>query len=1185
MTIVLDPLTFPLDGTHIIEASAGTGKTYTISSLYLRLLLGDDAPVEDLTADRILVVTFTDAATQELRDRIRGRVLDLRQGLLTADVPDVFTKGLLENVAAKGDSIERLNLALHQMDEAAICTIHAFCYRMLREHAFESGALFDYDYRIDDVAYRKRATTDFWRRLVYPLTGEELALVTALWPSPEELWREIAPYLMKSELELRGGGDETLPAQTEHLRHAMERIKWCWRSERVRTSIESSAVRTAKDRPGGAPMLDRMDGWARDDGHLLRVPGEHGGLVSFADLLRHYGTDRLLAPGNMTQRGTRPDCEHFCGLVDVALASFGRLQATVLERAIVEVSQSAVSAKLEDRLLAPDDLLMQMDAALTGRRGGVLAASVRRRFPVAMVDEFQDTDPLQYRIFKRIYDGATGCGFYMIGDPKQAIYGFRGADIFTYIDARESVPENDRFRLTTNWRSSPELIESVNALFEASPDPFLFEEIGFDPAAANEPEKASTFRIDGAPANALNLWFLPGATNTGMLRRGFAGVAANRIAAMLAQGSVTLEDRPLRPGDMAVLVRNYLEATAVRDALAVRGIGTAYLTRESVFRTSEAEDLALVLEAALEPRNESSVRSAVATTLVGWPRETLIDALRDERSWPAHQERFAQYHEVWRERGVLAMIRRFLADYDVPRRMLDDSDYGERRLTDVRHLGELLQERSAELDGMHRLLRWYLAEIGRADVPEEEQRRLETDERLVKVVTLHSAKGLEYELVFLPFVSACEPTTAGLYHERDPDEFGVERYRSVLELVPTQRARAQADRERLAEDLRLLYVGVTRARQGCWLGVTNFRSRGRGAMGRFAASALGHLLLHGAEPANDEVILERLHALAARNDYIGVEIVAEDELPVIYESEEPPAAPAGAREFAGRIDRGYRISSYSSLVVGEEARALEPGMSDEAYSGESAGEFDAEVGDDLPLPLRFPRGARAGVFLHRLLELWCNCQGDAERQREMVNAELRTHGFADVHDVGGLIDWMETIRATALGDTGTSLVSLESARLEMEFSLPLEGFDTARLWRLLDQHGYNGAPLERARLKGLLRGFIDVVFRHDGRFYVIDYKSNFLGTRMSDYGDDSMAQCITRHRYDLQFLIYSVALRRLLKTRLQERYDDELLGGACYLFLRGMDGSGATGVWQHHPSIEAIRAMDALFSGDESESS
>ncbi|MEE9253335.1 MAG: UvrD-helicase domain-containing protein, partial [Pseudomonadales bacterium] len=356
MTIVLDPLTFPLEGTHIIEASAGTGKTYTITSLYLRLLLGDAAPVEDLTADRILAVTFTDAATQELRARIRGRVLDMRQTLLTGEACDDFTKGLVENIAAKEDSLERLNLALQRMDEAAICTIHAFCYRMLREHAFESGALFDYDYSLDDVAYRKRATTDFWRRLVYPLTGEELTLVTALWPSPDGLWREIAPYLMKPELELRGGGDESLPAQTEHLRLAMERIQWCWRSERVRTSIETSGARTGKDRPGGAPMLGRMDAWARDDQHLLRVPDGNGGLVSFVELLRHYATDRLLAPDNITQRGTRPDCEHFCGLVDVALAGFRRLQATVLQRAIIEVSQAAVAAKLEDRLLAPDDL-------------------------------------------------------------------------------------------------------------------------------------------------------------------------------------------------------------------------------------------------------------------------------------------------------------------------------------------------------------------------------------------------------------------------------------------------------------------------------------------------------------------------------------------------------------------------------------------------------------------------------------------------------------------------------------------------------------------------------------------------------------------------------------------------------------------------------------------------------------
>ncbi|MEJ2130426.1 MAG: UvrD-helicase domain-containing protein, partial [Gammaproteobacteria bacterium] len=478
---VLDPLTFPLDGTRIIEASAGTGKTYTISSLYLRLLLGDAAPVEDLTADRILVVTFTDAATQELRERIRERVLDLRRAVLTGEYADDFTEGLLAKVADKPDTLECLQLALQQMDEAAICTIHAFCYRMLREHAFESGSLFDYDYRIDDVSYRRRATTDFWRRLVYPMTGEELALVTSLWPTPEALWRVIAPYLMKPDLELRGAVDEPLSSQAGHLGHAVERVKWCWRSDKVRSSIENSGMRKAKDRPGGPAMLARMDEWVRGE-HLLRIPGESGGLENFDELLAHYSTDRLFARSNLTQRGGPPDCEHFCGLVDVALASFRRFHATILDAAIREVSEAAIAAKLDDRLLAPDDLLMRMDAALGGPRGRTLAASARRRFPIAMVDEFQDTDPLQYRIFQRIYEGAKDCGHYMIGDPKQAIYGFRGADIFTYIDAREAIVERDRFKLVTNHRASPALVDAINGFFQSNPDPFLFEEISFDAA-------------------------------------------------------------------------------------------------------------------------------------------------------------------------------------------------------------------------------------------------------------------------------------------------------------------------------------------------------------------------------------------------------------------------------------------------------------------------------------------------------------------------------------------------------------------------------------------------------------------------------------------------------------------------------------------------------------------------------
>ena len=1171
----LDVLTLPLRGRRLVEASAGTGKTYAIGSLLLRALLGHGLP-EPLPVDRLLVVTFTRAATMELRDRLRSRLVEAREAFRKGTHEDPFLRALLEALPDHGRAATLLGAALGQLDEAGVFTIHGFCHRVLTEAAFESGAVFDPAFVLDDGAYRERAARDFWRREVHPLAGEHLALLRERHGDPDALLRAVDAQLDRPGLVVRGAGPGTLPEQAEAVGRALGAVKRRWREDAVRAELARSRVPKAKNGPGGKPMLDRMDAWAGSDASLLAVPDAEGRLRGAEQLLRAYAREKLLAPTNLNKKGEDPAIDPFLDAVDAALAEIEVFHATVRGRALAAIRAGIEAAKREDRMIAPDDVLVQTAAALRGASGEAFAAHVRDRWPLAFIDEFQDTDPVQWAIFDALYPPGPETGLVLIGDPKQAIYAFRGADVFAYLEARDALPADARHEMDTNWRSSPEMLRAVEALYTAQPDPFAAPGIDFVRVHPRPEAQPGAFRRGGAPAPALTFWHLApdgkGTVSATAARDALAAVTAREVASLL-DGDTVLEGEPLTAGRIAVLVNDRHEAEGVRRALAAAGVASAWQSRDPVFATAEARDLAQVLEAVLEPRDERAVRAALATALLALPLGQLHrETVADEDAWNGHLAAFARYHGLWRDGGVLVMLRALLADHAVPRRLLAQPD-GARRITDLRHLGELLQAKAAELGSMHRLLRWYRRALERREESETTQLRLEADGDLVRLVTVHGSKGLEYDLVVLPFGIRARPARDALFHEP-----AGEGWQAVLDLAPDETALARADEERLAEELRLLYVALTRARHGCFVGVANLREGNAGAS-VLHRTALGRLLLGAVEtPVDDAALASALDARAAACPEVVHLPVDPAAVGAGARAPSPPALPPRAR-FTGRIDRSWRVTSYTALVADGEDRALRAGAQDEAHGGEGPGARAAEPEEPLDAAARFPRGARPGTCLHELLETWPTAPEEAAGH---VRRGLARWGFgAGAGEAPeAVLPWLQTVRATPLG-IGTDLAGLQRALPELEFHLRLGELDTGRLRALLAAYGYGDAPLSVPRMRGLLRGFVDLVFEHEGAFWIVDYKSNWLGPAAGAYDGEAMAAAVRAHRYDLQYLLYCVALRRLLRRRLAGADPEPFFGGVLYLFLRGLDGTGATGVFRDRPSGALLDALDALLDGRE----
>ncbi|HFT1460362.1 TPA: exodeoxyribonuclease V subunit beta, partial [Klebsiella pneumoniae] len=950
----LDPLRLPLIGERLIEASAGTGKTFTIAALYLRLLLGlggEAAYPRAISVEELLVVTFTEAATEELRGRIRSNIHELRIACLRGESDNPLYSALLAEIADKDDAAKTLLLAERQMDEAAVFTIHGFCQRMLSLNAFESGMLFEQQLIEDESRLRYQACADFWRRHCYPLTRDIAAVIHDVWKGPRDLLKSLDRWLQGEAPQLKSppAPNETLAERHQQIIARIDSLKQQWREQvgEIEGVLENSGLDRRKfNRGNQGKWMEKVNAWAQEETLSYQLP----------DALEKFAQSFLL---ERTKAGGEPPVHPLFSAVESLLASSLTLTDLVLARAMVEIRDAVAREKRRRGELGFDDMLSRLDEALRGDSGETLASAIRQRFPVAMIDEFQDTDPQQYRIFRRIWRRQPETALLLIGDPKQAIYAFRGADIFTYMKARGDVAAH--YTLDTNWRSSPGMVGSVNRLFSLSDNPFMFHEIPFLPVKAAAKNKGLRFTVDAADVPAMNVWLMPGDTvGSGDYQTFMAQLCATQIRDWLSagqQGRALLwrgeTSRPVQASDITVLVRNRLEAAQVREALQTLGIPSVYLSnRDSVFETLEAQELLWLLQAVLAPERENTLRSALATSMFGLTALDIENLNQDEQAWDALVEEFSEYRQIWRQRGVMPMLRALMTARHIAENLLATRG-GERRLTDILHISELLQEAASQLESEHALVRWLAQHIAEPDSnAASQQMRLESDKHLVQIVTIHKSKGLEYPLVWLPFIARFRKQDQAFYHDR-------ETFAAVLDLGQDEASLELAEAERLAEDLRLLYVALTRAVWHCSLGVAPLSSRKSGNSD-FHLSALGRLLQAG--EAMDAAGLAARLADFCHGD-IALQIPGELDLT-------PWQAPAAtiprlsARELQRRIADDWRVTSYSGL----QQHGFSGGQDLLPRLDVDAAGVGEVVEEPQLTPHQFPRGAAPGTFLHSLFE-------------------------------------------------------------------------------------------------------------------------------------------------------------------------------------------------------------------------
>jgi exodeoxyribonuclease V beta subunit len=1194
----LDPFLLDLEKITLIEASAGTGKTYTITTLFARLI------AQGYSIESILVVTFTEAAAAELKLRIRKRL----SNVLAADVDDDdYGNDTADN---KTDELtvffnsqpepelirQRIAHAVTCFDQACIMTIHSFCFQTLKDNAFESRSPFDMELLTDSSHFFDQVCMDFFMTRINDQDSLFLKFLAQKGVTPESLKASFRPLVSRPNMDIIPdiARFEDVCDSYRNLTQKIHIILKTQKQDIIKLIQDHKGLDkrsySKKNLPKWLDLsLEKLEVQGRD---TLFVMTEKG------DPIYKFTSTRLAS--KIKEGHDFPFHELFAlsqDLVDLTRV----LETNVISLKLEFFSffnQELEKMKLTQGACFFDDLVNDLASALEGDGKDQLRAAVHEKFRACLIDEFQDTDPAQYQIFSRLFEdygiSEEKMPFFMIGDPKQAIYGFRGGDIFAYLFACKK--SDQMFTLEKNYRSGPLLVKAVNDIFCLTPNPFLFKEIEY--TRVKTPETAvNRLNENDLPCQPLQFAFVQ-REDFSLDRQGYIkkADALKAIPKILAQEILFTLDSSTRllskngdsgddpiamaitPGDMAVLVRTNDQAEQIQLALSSLNIPSYLSKTGSVFDSQEAIELYDILLAVYEPDQLGLLKAALSSSVFGFSLAMLADLDQDEESMWSWQDRFRGYKDIWEQKGFVSMIMElFHCDDGVVRA---SSVLSERGLTNFYHLIELVsQEALHHYLSMFYLIKWYKDQLfkdSRGDGADE--LRLESDKKAVAIVTIHKSKGLEYPIVYLPYLWAGTRKTQGkdpiLFHDPDME------YRLRLDLGSPDQERAMElrEQEETAEEKRLLYVALTRASAMCCIIWGGFSSVDNSALGS---------LLHPDGCSADTIMLQNLGRLSRPVDSgeprIKVSLLTPGEPEGNYIPLDQTKVSLCARSLQRQIAPAWRISSFSAISTSRSVSgsALHP---DILKPGDLSGIVNKST---QKICLKdFPKGAGSGDFFHAVFEDLDFIEPSSIEK--LVKEKLAKFGFTD--------ESLETPAAAAVKDVlGTSLgtktgekfclkdIHMDQRFTELEFFFNIRSFNIPGISALFAREPQGNAyakkllTLGSGGFKGFIKGFIDLVIRHQGKWYIIDYKSNFLGETYGDYGQTAMKEAMESHHYILQYWVYLTALHRYLTLRLKGYSYEKDFGGVFYLFIRGMHPIHPYGIFYHRPPKEFLDKFLALL--------
>lgn len=1152
----------PIEGFSLVEASAGTGKTYNITSLYVRAIVENGrAPSE------ILVLTYTEAATAELKAKIRGRINDCIDYLSNEkEKVDDFLIELKER--ANANYITRLKEALFSFDEAAIFTIHGFCQKLLREENLAFGVQADFELIQDTSELVQDAVDAYWRKIVKEYSATKLGqgLLVFLMShkiSPENLKSVIEQVIAKPYANLlpEHNLDLKVQAKTKRIQLLNEQLKYQWEEDKGQLNeiIFSGKLHKGSYKPKVFEEIWKtLELWISSD--KIHFSG--------FDKLENFGEDKILS---LVTKGNQIEVPELSKVLDeflTEISDLNEITANFILKAIHEIKDRIEVQKEKKNGLSFDDLLQKVAANLDQK----LADKISAQYPIALVDEFQDTDPIQYSIFKKIYKDQNASALFMIGDPKQAIYSFRGADLFTYFEATNDVTDEQRYSLNFNYRSNNALIDAVNAVFSKHEQPFVFEQPLFRKAYFPEGKEERKLTVSGKAQPPLSFidCNLDG-LNAGPARDTISEYVANQIQKLLS-AEYRVGDQSIEPQDISVLVRTKKEAVLIKDALEAHGIKSIARSNESIFKTRECSELKILLKATIDYSNSTLIRAALISSFIGYSSDDVLELMNDDSRWGEVVNIFRLADEKWSKYGVSDAINELDSFFNIQEN-LSTLQNAERRITNLSHLQELIGDyESKNKTTSNSVIRYLNQKIQSSTTPSDEEIiRLESDSDLVNITTLHSSKGLEYPVVFIPFLW----DSFEFSHNQGYSilEYHNDANKLQLDVAPhkSDNAHQIAYKEALADTLRLNYVALTRAEVACFIPFGEYKEIHKSSL---LAMISGSQFFLNNSAKKDEKVSQFYSDLNSLNDSKVIKVVDSNEILAIKTTPNKlnqqvdlfSAKNLSAKEFdRSDIDQFSRIVSFSSLTSSKTTEAPIKDYDQLEFIEEGVSEGIEEI-QSLSI-FSFPKGSSTGNLLHNIFE-YIDFQ-DSTNHQQIMNDQFEITGFEQKWKPI-LTDWIKKGLNHSINEE-IKLADIDSVNVlkELEFHFPVEDINTENIIRTIRQENLDEAS--GVSISGFMKGFIDLIFRHQGKYYILDYKSNHLGHTLEDYGSEFLRNKIVSSNFDVQYHIYTLALKLFLEQRIKDFDFETDFGGVFYFFLRGIDDKKqGSGIFFDNPSKQVI---------------
>lgn len=1157
----------PLNGTSLVESSAGTGKTYNIASLYVRAILE-----LGLEPSQILVMTFTEAATAELKARLRERIRESLSVFNQEEDPeDEFFSSLLS--AGYTDPKHKLKKALDSFDEASVFTIHGFCNRLLTEYTVHFDVPSNVELLTNGDELLQECVDEYWLEFNRRAQGEStqwfaLNYLIEIGFGPDELKKLVKEVLAETnariipDLKL-----ENLETEVKEIQGLFSEIKNQWSEQK--TSLKD--ILFSGHLHGGKFKKDKLDDywnvlsdWVEKSGFSFKYPPE---IKKFSLYL--YDSLNKSAP-DYEVLGISRSIDRFIDLFE----GLSKIKVAFLNESIDTIRTRYKALKQSRQVLEYDDMLTKVEEGLKAETSISLRKRLALKYPFALVDEFQDTDQIQYNILKSIYHNREDTGLFMIGDPKQAIYSFRGADVYTYLEAKSDLTKGQAYGLMENYRSNSRMIEGVNQLFEGSQHSFIDHEIQYQKARfpVNKDDLNYLYDNEGNKVNPLQFIELNNDkyTNKSSVNEDIYSALTRQILELtsgkykvIAGNSEALET--VKEKHIAILVWKGADGEKIQEVLRDAGIKSVLRSNTSVFSTEVSIDLFRALNAILNLSYELGLKAALAGSLFGYSAVDLKDLEENEYRWATLIADLTTIRDEWNKHGFERALNLFFDQFQVFE-TLSSYQNAERKISNLLHLTELISIKSRDNRfNPNALVRWFYSKINddtSAKAKDEEQLRLESDDELVQITTMHSSKGLQYPIVFCPFLWSSKVISDNeelIKLKKDGktivDLSGEVQHDNKQEYIQIARDQNKA------EDVRLAYVSLTRSISACYVFLPDYN--------KIQNSPISYIL--NGKDISDSIDFASIRSKIETKEHIELREPEQGPVSNNNKSDFEPETLKVKSFKRNDVLKYPRMLSYSSLVGGHgddgSAKDHDGILNENTYKDDKITKVKNRFS--------FPRGANAGSFLHQIFEDISFQEPDD--LSKLVQDNLLRFGFEE-HWQEPVREWMEQSLHHNLGIPDTSLSALPDAQVikEMEFFFPVNKLQTSEIWRLIRLKYSDNSEVES--FEGYLKGYIDLIFEWQGKYYILDYKSNHLGNDGDDYCEEALNNAMLDAGYDLQYHLYTLALDRYLSTSISDYTYEEQFGGVLYLFLRGIDPSEpGSGIFFDKPDPQLIRSLNDIM--------